>query len=458
MIMIRLKFRCWSCHILGICVFLGAGLLHAAAPFALEDSDPSSAYFKKRFLGSYGINEAIEPVLDQSDRPLYERVLPYIEKNPRQAYDLLKREVKQESNAAFDFLLGSLAYQMDRLDDSKAWMESAVRKFPTFRRAWLTLALVLVRQDQYKQSIAPLQKVIALGGGDAQSYGLLAYAWLHEEKYRSALAAYQQALMFDANSKDFRRGIAHCLQMTGQHEQAAALFDELILDFPDDAENWLLQTNAWLSLQQYQKAIGNLEVVRSMGKPSADSLFLLGDLYLREDIPQLALQAYTDAVRQASDLQINTALRALNYFVERLYLDEAESLVNLIRSRVDKSQSVEMREGLQLAEAVFLQKKEQYDSALSLLLPLVKKQPLHGVALLRVADSYLALEDYEQAEFYLERAALVPEQQVDAWIALGRMEVARGDLKAALPYLRKAQASRPNPNILRLIEQLEKSI
>jgi tetratricopeptide (TPR) repeat protein len=453
---VRQKIRFWDC-IVYACMLGVTGLLCATPPFALEESNPSSAYFKKRFLGSYGINEAIEPVLDASDRPLYEKVLPYIEKNPRQAYDLLKREVSKESNAAFDFLLGSLAYQMDQLNESKQWMESAVSKFPTFRRAWLTLALVLVRQDQYQQSIVPLQKVIALGGGDAQSYGLLAYAWLHESKYRSALAAYQQALMFDPNNKDFRRGLAYCLQMTGQYEQAVALFDELIVDYPNDVDIWLHQTNVWLSLQQYQKAIGNLEIVRSLGNPTVDSLYLLGDLYLREDIPQLALQAYTEAVLKSKDLQIGAGVRALNYFVERMYLVEAESLMKLIKPRAEKSQTVELVESLQLAEAVLLQKKEQYEAALAILLPLVKKHPLNGVALLRTAECYLALKNDEQAEFYLERAVLVPEQQIDAWIALGRMEVGRGNMKAALAYLRKVQTMRPNPNIQQLIEQLEKS-
>ncbi len=456
--MMKQRLQYWGRGLLWLTALLLAGWSQAAAPFLLEDSNPSSAYFKKRFLASYGVNEAIEPVLDQSDRPLYERVLPLIEKNPQQAYDMLRREVNRDSNAAFDFLLGSLAYQIDRLDDSKAWMESAVRKFPSFRRAWLTLSLVLVRQDQFKQAIPPLLKVISLGGGDAQSYGLLAYAWLSEEKYQSALAAYQQALMFDANSKDFRRGLAHCLLMTEQHERAAALFDELIADFPEDADSWLYQANAWLALQQYPRAVGNLEIVRSLGKASSDSLYLLGDLYLREDIPQLALQAYSDAVKKSSEPQMNTSLRALNYFVERLYLDEADSLITLIKQRGATVKSAEWQESLQLAEAVFLQKKQQHEQALALLLPLVAKNPLHGVALLRVADSYHAQENYAQTEFYLERAVLVPSQQVEALIALGRMEVARGNLKAALPYLRRAQSIQPQTNILRLIEQLEQSL
>lgn len=430
----------------------------AAPPFALGDSDPGSPYFKKRFLASYGVNERIEPQLDPQDRPLYERILPHLENNPQQAYTILQREVDRESNAAFDFLLGSLAYQMDRLSDAQRWMESAIRKFPSFRRAYRTLALIHVREDRFVEAIEPLRKVISLGGGDGQSYGLLAYCQLSEENYRSALSAYGMARMFDADSLDFKRGEAHCLLMLQNYREAIGLFEELIREHPQETEFWLLQANAWLALEQYDRAITNLEMVRSLGKASVDSLYLLGDLYIREDIPQLALQAYLAVLPQSRDIQLDKALRALGYFSERAYLREAKLYLDQIRQRLGSKMPVNDRIRLELAEAFLLQQRGEYQASIELLLPIVNAEPLNGDALIRLAESYQATEDYERAEFYLERATSVPEKQVEALVGLARLAVHRGALREALPFLRKAQSLKPQPHVAQYIEQIERAM
>ena len=54
-----------------------------------------------------------------------------------------------------------------------------------------------IQRTDYQAAIEPFLKVIELGGSDAQSYGLLAYAYLNQEKYESSLSAYRMARMFD---------------------------------------------------------------------------------------------------------------------------------------------------------------------------------------------------------------------------------------------------------------------
>ena len=68
-----------------------------AALFSLSDSDPDSPEFRRRFMASYGVNEAIEPKLTQADRPLQEAILPHLRNNPRTAIQLIEQALKPDT-------------------------------------------------------------------------------------------------------------------------------------------------------------------------------------------------------------------------------------------------------------------------------------------------------------------------------------------------------------------------
>ena len=134
------------------------------------------------------------------DRPLYEAIEPFWQSNPARAIELARKGLTQQSNAAFDFLLGSLYYTQNDYRNAATYLQSALQKFPDFRRAHRNLALIHIQQERYDPAIRHLLRVIELGGGDGQSYSMLAYAYLNTEHYQSALSAYQLARMFLPNS------------------------------------------------------------------------------------------------------------------------------------------------------------------------------------------------------------------------------------------------------------------
>ena len=81
--------------------------------------------------------------------------------------------------------------------------------------------------------------------------------------------------MFDPYSFDYKRGEAQCLLNTRQYEQAVALYDELITDRPSKPEFWLLQGNALLALDRREETAANLEMARSLGGETFESLSLI---------------------------------------------------------------------------------------------------------------------------------------------------------------------------------------
>ncbi|MEM7792562.1 MAG: tetratricopeptide repeat protein [Verrucomicrobiota bacterium] len=426
--------------------------------FELVDTNPGSPEFKKRFYGSFGINSAIEPSLKQEDRPLYESIEPHLESNPRKAIELARKGIDADSNAAFDFLVGSLYYTLDDYRNAATYLQSALKKFPDFRRAHRNLALIYIQQDRYNETIKHLLRVIQLGGGDGQVYSMLAYAYLTLEKYHSALSAYQLARMFLPESKDVRRGEAQCLLMTSQYEAAIKLFDELINESPETQEFWVFQANSFVAINKLDDAIANLELAHRIARPEAKTLTLLGDLYLAQDAHELGLASYKAAIRQNPNVEPEQALKPLRRLMQLGVYDAAESYLNLMSNSLSQPLSPKQASEVAVFRAQLRIENGELDKGLAELEAILQEDPLNSSALLYIADVQLKQEAYEEAEFYFERAKSVPEAQVEALIGLGRTAVAQAKFKDALKYLNQSQRIKRRADVSQFIESIEKVV
>lgn len=406
-------------------------------------------------MGSYGINSAIEPTVGPADRPLYQKVAPLIREEPEQAVRAVQAGMTEDSSPAFDFLLGNLLFQLERYGEAKLALENAIRRFPDFRRAHRTLGFIQLVSGEYAESIDSWLKVIALGGGDAQSYGMLAYAYLTLEKYQSALSAYEMARIFNADSLDFRRGQAQCLLALRRSDEAIALFDELIAEHPQITDFWLLQANAYIEQELFEDAVANLEILQDLEMADRRALRLLADLHLRAGNYRLALKSYEAVVIQYGIDDIEAALRPLELLVRRGLLEEASSYLETLEQVLPPSLSKEDSARVSIARASLVLAKGQITDAIGVLEPIAAAFPLNGDALLMLADAYRRNAGYPEAEFYLERALSLPDRRHAALIALGRLRVEQGKFQAALEPLREAESLEPSPSLTRYIEAIE---
>jgi len=434
-------------------------LLAQASPgFDLVDTHPGSPEFKQRFLGSFGINSAIEPKLTPADRPLYESIEPYLQNNPNKAIELARKGITQTSNAAFDYLLGSLYYTQNNFNSAASHLNDALKKFPDFRRAHRNLALIYIQQDRYPTAIKHLLRVIKLGGGDGQSYSMLAYAYLTEEKYQSALSAYHLARMFLPDSMDVRRGEAQCLLMTEQHGAAIALFDELIRENPGEQDYWLFQANGYLSKNKVLDAIANLEIAHCIAPANASSLSLLGDMYLSQEAYALALNNYQAALKQDPDARPAQALKPLHRLIQLGLFEEASTYLQLIDDILQSELTPQQAAEKTVFQAQLSIERGAVEQGLAQLESVLIQQPLNGKALLLMADVQLEREAYEEATFYFERATFVTEAQIEALIGLARTAVAQAKFTEALKHLQKSQRIKQRTDVAQFIAGIEKVI
>lgn len=445
---------------IGCCVLLAGLGATATAQSDLSDWSVSGRKNSMRFYSSYGVNEAIEPRLDISDKALFDRVSPLIDaRNPQAALQVLRSELRPDSNPAFHFLAGNLAYESGDFESSERHLNAAIEKLPDFRRAHRTLALISFQRSLYSEAAVRALKVIELGGGDAQSYGLLAYSYLKLEKYFAALKAYENALMHDPDSYDFRQGQAQCLLKTGQTSLAIAAFDELLTRNPRQKDLWLQQSNACFDAGDKPRAIANLTILESLGLADWQTRMTLGNLYMGESLDHLAYETYMQALKSAGpSLTVDELSKPLTYLIQRGNIDESRKFLTEVRNYLNRRNPTPEVLGIDLLDARLALESDEIQRALDILKPLVQKYPVNGTALILYGRSLQANGDFDQARIYFERATHLPDFSYDAYLALARLQVGTREYRKALESLQSARQIQSTPYVDKLIDAIRSAI
>lgn len=412
--------------------------------------------FTKRLLGSYGFAADIEPRLTPEEQAAYrDKVAPLLREDPQKAVDVLSSMVKPEGSALFDFLLGNVRFQAEDLTNAVQHFEAAIAKFPDFRRAQKSLGFALVRDGRYADAIKPLHRTVALGGADGKVFGLLGFAYLSLGRHVSAEAAYRQALVFEPDNLDCKLGLVKSAIGASNYDYALALLDELLKEFPEREQLWMLQANLHIQREQPAEAALSLELVRRAGKANAASLYLLGDLYLAQEAPDLALEAYLAALaRDQGQPNPAKALRAAQILVGRGAYGEGTKLLTGIRQAMPGLSETDDLRLLKLESRIAMAAGAG-DKAIATLEQIIQKNPLDGEALLLAGDYYARNDQKEQAAFRYQTAANLEEFKAEAWVKQAQLMVQSRKYPEAVELLRRAQKLKPRDHVQRYLDKVE---
>lgn len=419
-------------------------------------NDPA---FKKRFTESYIAETEIEPRVTTDEREKMEKVLDLISSDKMSdAARTLEKELSRNeaASAVFDFTLANIYFQQEQLEQATGHYTNAVEKFPQFRRAWRNLGIIHVRQGKFEDSLPALTRVIELGGGDATTYGLLGFAYSSIGNYLPAESAYRMAILLDPVTLDWKMGLLRSFFKQERYAEAVALSSQLIETHPDRADLWLLQANAYIGLNQPLKAAGIFELVNHLGQSTVDSLNMLGDIYVNEELYDLAVRSYIQAMDKDPQGDSKRALRSAKVLVARGALKETRQLVerieNLRGSQLDagdRKDLLKLRARLAVADG-------SGEEEVRVLEEIVKMDPLDGEALILLGQHSSRNGDTEKAIFYYERAASIEQHEADAKVRHAQLLVENGKYAEALPLLRRAQLLEPRENVQEYLEQVER--
>jgi tetratricopeptide (TPR) repeat protein len=440
----------------------------AAAAAADVQSDPATSRdprsivrdpeWQKRFLGSYGFLSGVEPEINTSELEMLREVIELMKVDTRAAQAMLAQGVSANSSAALDFILANLEFQNGELESARKHYESALKKFPDFRRAHKNLGLLLVQSEKFEPASKHLSKAVELGDRDGRNFGLLGYCLLQLESPLAAEEAYRNAVLQEPETRDWQVGLAQSLLAMQKYQEAAALFTSLLDKNPDDVTVWKLQANSYIGLDRPLDAAVNLEAVRALGKAQGSTLVLLGDIYMNESMFDLAKDAYLEAIdKDADGAQFQTAYRAAQLLIRAQAYGEAGKIIESIHRRY-KSLDTDEELGVLTLEAKLARARGRDAEAAKLLDQVVERDGTRGDALLELASYYQDNGDTERALLMVERAEHLSDFEYQALLAHAQLEVSIRDYAKAAELLRRALEIKSEPRVERFLARVERAV
>jgi tetratricopeptide (TPR) repeat protein len=454
-------FHLQKSSLLALC--LGAVL--TASPGVAEPRGDDAVFedpeWRKRFLGSYGFLSGAEPDIAQSELVMLRDVLDTMQVNPRAAATMLEQQLVDDSSAALDFILANLEFQTGQNARAAAHYESAIAKFPDFRRAHKNLGLLQVQGGDCKKALTHLTRALELGDRDGRNFGLVGYCYLDAENYVAAAQAYENAILQEPDTRDWRLGLARALLAMERYREAASLFETLIAENPDDASAWLLQANAYLGLEKRLAAAVNLETVRLLGKAQNSSLVLLGDIYMTEGMTELAKNAYVAVVESdTGGKRFETAYRAADLLVRSGAYDDAGEVVASIRKKYANGGALSNDDELRFLtlEARLARAQGRKQEAARLLEQVVERDGTRGDALLELAAHHHGQGETARALLFVERAENLEAFEYQALLDHAQYMVSSRDYTKAAELLRRAIALKREPRVERFLDRVEQAL
>lgn len=423
-------------------------------PLASIWNDPE---FIRQMMGTYAALPDVEPKVSPEEGLIYrEQIVPLLRDDPAKAVQELRGLIQPNATALFEFTLGNVYFQEGDMTNAVKYFEQAVAKFPYFRRAWQNLGYAYARNGEYGEAVDPISRALNLGATDSKAYGLLGFCYMNQEQWISAEAAYRQGMLLEPNNADYKLGIVKCLVAQENYTPALAILNELIEVHPEREQIWTIQANIYLQTDHPDQAIVDLEMLRQMGKATPKSLMLLGDIYMSQEAPGLALPVYEEAIQMQGADTLKPALRAAEIMVSRGAWEESRLLFLKIREVGANSLSNEDEIKLLKLESKVAMATGRGDTAIQVLEKIIEKNPMDGEALLLAGDYYSRKGDKEKAEFRYDLASKIDGYEADAFVKQAQLLAQSSKYAEAMDLLRRAQKIKPRDNVQRYLEAIER--
>lgn len=413
--------------------------------------------FKKRFAESYIAETELEPAVSEDERKVMMKVLEFMDADKLDdAAALLRSNRGKTATAVFDFTLASILFQQEKFKEAAVAYAIAVKKHRKFRRAWRNLGIALVRLRSFEKATTALTRVVELGGGDAITYGLLGHAYSSVGNSLCAESSFRMAVLLDPKEVDWKKGLAGSFFKQQRYSESVAICDRLIADYPDRADLWLLQANAYIGMNKPLKAAQNYEMVGQLGKSTFNSLIMLGNIYVNEKLFERAVDCYISATKKKPDAKVDRPLRAARVLTAQGAYEQTIRLIDHIEKHKGESLARDNRkEILKLRARIAVANGESGDHV-AILQQTVDLDPMDGEALLLLGQHYGRTSETQKAILYYERAADIEGFEADAKVRHAELLVRQKKYDKALPLLKEAQKIKERPNIQKYLEQVER--
>lgn len=433
-------------------------------PYGNLIDDPQ---FRRSLQSSYALNSDVEPAFtrEQDEDVFNELSTEIVPNNPEQAVNLINdyiatlNEQNVEVNANFYFLLGTLHFQAGDLARAEDNLKQAVDVFPNFLRARKNLGLLYLQREDFRLAKRHLSKAVELGEISGTNFGLLGVCYLQLEDYLSAESAFRQAVLLEPEKPEWQRSLVQTLFLLENWPEAEKMIGSLIAEDPANTDNWILQAQAYLGMEDTLKAAKNYEIVHALGEGSEETHSTLADIYVSQGLVDLAASEYEAAYSADPSTGLDGALRAAEILLAQGAQSRAEELLQLVMNQGAGELSDEDENKILQLEAQIQMESGNKDQAAETLEKVVASDPTQGRALLKLGKYYYDTEDFIRAQVKYEAAATLedPDIQSDANVGLARVAVKEEKYDQAISRLEKALSIRPSDAVRSYLEDIQRT-
>jgi tetratricopeptide (TPR) repeat protein len=224
--------------------------------------------------------------------------------------------VKIEPDSVDDHLLLGRLYRLNNdLQKAETELKTAVKLDPSSEEAVTTLAMLYTDEGDTAQALKVLASVPD-SARSAKLYAALGAAYEQRKDYKSAIDAYQHAVVLDRDNLDAIRGLAENYFNDGQLDKALEQYKVIIDSNPEDAQSYVRVSEVYRRQGKYDLALESLKKADALVPDSAEVAYNMAAVYQAQGRYDDAISLLQDLLKKSDANQADKTNRAI--FLERL--------------------------------------------------------------------------------------------------------------------------------------------
>ena len=354
----------------------------------------------------------------------------------------LLSEYEDKKSPALLLVEGQLFMQTEQLQQAESRFKQALLTMPDLLRGHLALATLYHKQEDYHKAQNALSKAISLGASDANQYALLGYFHMQNNDPHSAVAAYQYALMLDADNDDIRKGLLFALINSHQINAARNLLAGMLTRDPENSQLWLQRTNLAMQASDEPLALSSIEAALRLGEQKPSTKLLAMQLHLKQKSYARALVL---SIELLDDKQLNFTEtdKLLAWLVHENQWSYVQQILNnttalaASASFSEKSRLLHYQGQWALTENDLAKAEKIWKQAMQI-------DAGNGDTLLALATLSMDKNRYAQAELYYQRAETLEAVKLSAMLGRSQLYIQQLDYLSALTLLQHTLSAYPH--------------
>lgn len=341
--------------------------------------------------------------------------------DPAAAAAQLASGITPESSAALDMTAGQLYLLAAMPAQAIPHLEAALVKEPDFRQAREALVQAQWQLEKWAAAEQGLKALLADAPNDEARLLQLGYALLQQDRPVSAEVAYRNALLAGASeSRQALIGLSRCLRQQERLNEARAVLRQLRDQSPGDAAVWQDWVGVHRQLRQDEETLIQLECQRRLGLGNPESDLLAAELLAAQGLPEAADARFAAALA-AGELSESQVRRVADHALRQQRTD----LLKQAATRLPAESQAVYLAGVARIEG-------RYEDAETAFRVVLRTEPLHGEAMIGLAETLMALGDLPAARDWFQRAAARPAVQSRGLYGLLQLAVSSNDMVGAV--------------------------